>query len=331
MFSRTSALIVAEGGFNALMLGESTDAALRREQAVLLVALYLRGLSRSVLPQVRLWPMVLKELQRHEAGLAEAVHVLQAANLEAEALCLQSEALLDVATEHVFSRKCLTAVHPKYPCRWLERLGPRAQPAMWWNGIPFKSGPTLTCVGSRAPGGAVLEAMESLAYAAALEGFVIVSGGAIGCDSAAARGARRAIGEGATVEILPCGLANAEHDDRPLLSVCAPHAGFTSAQAMERNTLLYAASPLSLVGHARFREGGTWIGATTALRHRQSRVILLPWGEDLAFRSLCALGAKPFTGSYSPECYDADAQTPLFDVAPVSHYGVHELRAGYAA
>lgn len=322
---------MAEGGFNALMLGEGTDAALRREHAVLLAALYLRGLSRAVQPQVRLWPIVLKELQTHEAGLVEAAQVLQAANLEAEALCLQSEALMEVAVEHVFSRRCLTAVHPKYPCRWLERLGPRAVPAMWWNGMPFKSGPTLTCVGSRAPGGAVLDAMESMAYAAALEGFVVVSGGAIGCDSAAARGARRAVGEGATLEILPCGLAHAEHDDRPLLSVCAPQAGFTSAQAMERNTLLYAASPLSLVGHARFREGGTWIGATTALRHRQSRVILMPWGEDLAFRSLCALGAKPFSGSFSPECYEADAQSALFDVVPASYFGVHEHRSGYAA
>jgi hypothetical protein len=53
-----------------------------------------------------------------------------------------------------------------------------------------------------------------------------------------------------------------------VLSVCNPEEGFSTAAAMERNALIYAAASRSLVVESRFREGGTWHGATSAMRRR---------------------------------------------------------------
>jgi hypothetical protein len=62
---------------------------------------------------------------------------------------------------------------------------------------------------------------------------------------------------------------------------------------MERNALLYALAEYALVAHARFKQGGTWSGATDALRRRLCRLVVREDEGDLASRALAALGAVP--------------------------------------
>ena len=60
---------------------------------------------------------------------------------------------------------------------------------------------------------------------------------------------------------------------------------------MERNTLIYAFSPLAIVVRSAFKTGGTWIGATDALRRRLTTVAVRGVSGDRASETLCRLGA----------------------------------------
>lgn len=66
---------------------------------------------------------------------------------------------------------------------------------------------------------------------------------------------------------------------------------------MERNTLIYAASRITIVGQVRFREGGTWHGATAAMRRNLTTALVRkpgPYEDESVIRgakALVALGA----------------------------------------
>lgn len=254
--------------------------------AVTLTALYLRGASRPVEMRRSNWPDVLKALRRRGSSVGESADALQNAGCWAEALILQSPGLIDWARALVEDERVLTAADAGYPFRWLRVLGSAAPPALWRSGeVP--SLPSVSVVGSRVVPGGIARFCDRVAREAVASGFGIVSGRADGCDRAAATGAIKA--GGGLVEILPHGIDLARPSPGCLLSVCAPDEAFSAVAAMERNALIYAASSHTIVGHARFKEGGTWHGAMHAVRTRLSTLIVRR-SEDLAMRSLVALG-----------------------------------------
>jgi predicted Rossmann fold nucleotide-binding protein DprA/Smf involved in DNA uptake len=132
-------------------------------------------------------------------------------------------------------------------------------------------------------------------------GFAVVSGGAVGCDTAATGGALHAAkavaGAGVALEILPYGLSHAAIGESCQLSLSPPGEPFTTPAAMERNTLVYAISERSLVVQAQLKQGGSWIGATSALRRHLSSVFIRD-DNSSASRALASLGATPIQ---SPE------------------------------
>jgi predicted Rossmann fold nucleotide-binding protein DprA/Smf involved in DNA uptake len=155
--------------------------------------------------------------------------------------------------------------------------------------------PFLTIVGSRRPPCKALRFAAGVAEEALRLGFAVASGGAEGCDSAAAQRARRmAPGAPALIEILPRGLRPSDEcREGCLLSDCEPCAEFSGQRAMERNAHLYALSDFAVVAHARFKEGGTWNGALAAHRRRLCRLLVAADPLDRASRALEALGATP--------------------------------------
>jgi hypothetical protein len=329
------------------------------DHGVLMAALYLRGLPRPFEVPRRFWPHVLHELRRSCASAAEAGSVLFRAGFEGEATLAGDPGLLARAERHIESSRVLTVVSPRYPSRWIERLGPMAPAALWWNGTPFLSSfhqdegassgvfdfGSVAIVGSRVPGPRGLKMAAQIGDWAQSSGVLVVSGGAIGCDAAGVRGARRAarrsgdLSISPSVEILPVGFEQVEHwddSDRAYISACEPWATFSTPQAMERNALIYASSPWSVVVHCRFRAGGSWIGASEALRRRLSRVAIFEFGDDPAVAALKALGA---TGFDSLEALaqvfgspPAEIQPELALAAASSRNGwVRAPRARYAA
>lgn len=92
------------------------------------------------------------------------------------------------------------------------------------------------------------------------------------------------------------------------LSMCPPEMGFSTAAAMERNALIYAGGEATLVAASNFRQGGTWVGATSALRQRMGRVYVL-----------------------DPACLEGDSGVPLVaEDGPHKEPGGELSRAAYA-
>lgn len=299
--------------------GPRADARLRQDHAAVLAALYLRGAPRGLLPRPTGFREVLRALASACCALEAAENCLRAAGMREEAAALAEPGLLAWAERLVHRGGVLTACCEGYPAVWRRRLGGRAPAALWMRGaVPQAS--FVVIVGCRSPSNTAWEFARSCAGEALRTGFAVASGGAYGCDSAAALGAleacgyrgmrgclrrgwalpaeegslesRAALGEVPLLEILPVGLEN-RSVRRPgcALSVCAPQAGFSSAQAMERNLLLYALAELAVVCQARFKEGGSWRGASEALRRRLCPVAVRQDPDDRAARALAALGA----------------------------------------
>lgn len=280
------------------------------EFSTVLASLYLRGAPRPVQVPRASWPEALKALRRAGCDSHDAADALRQAGLWAEALVLEEDGLLDWARGRVLAGRVLTAVDGGYPARWLRVLGPAAAPALWAYGSPSGLA-SLSVVGSRQIEPEVAAFCTEVAREAAVLGLAVVSGRAEGCDRAAAEGA------GEMVEILPHGIDLVQGERAGcLLSVCAPDEPFSSAAAMERNALIYAASSHTVIGHARFKEGGTWHGAVHAVRSRLS-TLLVRRSDELAMRSLAALGGQWIDGrGCLSACLKAPAvQRALFDSA----------------
>jgi predicted Rossmann fold nucleotide-binding protein DprA/Smf involved in DNA uptake len=199
--------------------------------------------------------------------------------------------LLDAATSFAFALdeaeqsgvRVLSARDDDYPSVLRERLGRGAPPLLYLVGDPsLLTADLLGVVGSRSldPEG---EDVPRQAAAAAVEhGHGVVSGGAKGVDRLAMLAALEA--GGVAVGVLADSLTRTTRDaevrravSEGSLCLCTPYnppAGFSVANAMGRNKLIYALSRATVVVAADFDKGGTWAGAVEALRRRTTPVLV---------------------------------------------------------
>lgn len=244
-----------------------------------LAAVYLRGLPGRAAP-ARSWPAVIGALRR-AAGTgtlpsapADLAEILREAGHWQEAVILADRARWALALDLVANQRVVTAEDAIYPAAWRDS-GFAAPPALWRMpgaaALPLGAR-WITLVGSRSISRAVRNAAYAAGQAAAQSGAVVFSGGAVGVDRAALLGARAA--GGPTLELLPCGFSHAPASSAERWSLAPPGEPFSTPLAMERNLLLYAAAERSWVGHARFRAGGSWHGAVSALRHRLGPIFI---------------------------------------------------------
>lgn len=297
-----------------------------RDLSVPLAALYLRGLARPVEVPRAGWPVALRALRRAACALEDSAEALRSAGLWAEALLLDERRLVEAALQLWSDGEALTAADPGYPARWLGVLGTGAPPALWRRGeVPL--GPSVSLAGSRSIGPDIRAFCRDVGGEAARLGYTLVSGGAVGCDREGASGAfaggafagsglGRGAFAGAVVEVLPFGVDLAPPSPACRLSVAPLGAEFSTAQAMERNALLYAASPFTILGGAKLRVGGAWHGAAHALRHRLSQVLVRASAEP-GSRALVALGGAWLARPSDLEAILAAPPAPvgLFDQA----------------
>jgi predicted Rossmann fold nucleotide-binding protein DprA/Smf involved in DNA uptake len=194
-----------------------------------------------------------------------------------------------------------------YPSRLVDRLGRGAPPLLYVAGEPgLLSSRLLGIVGSRSVDEAGARVAADAARHAVGQGFGVVSGGAKGVDRLAMNAAIEA--GGSVVGVLADSLLRATRDadarraiNAGRLCLCTPYkpsAGFTAANAMGRNKIIYALSEATLVVAADDGAGGTWAGAVEALRHRISPVLV--WtglGASAGNEKLVPLGASPLSAS----------------------------------
>ena len=171
----------------------------------------------------------------------------------------------------------LTRADAAYPKKLKEKLENACPPLFYAAGDPAISAQAaIGFVGSRSIGDGDIRFAQSAVRNVLKHGYVIVSGGAKGCDSIAEEAALEA--GGAAIAYLSDSmmrkLRNAkilhavQQRKLLLLSVVKPDAGFNTGVAMMRNRYIYAQSEATLVVKSDYNKGGTWNGAIENLRNR---------------------------------------------------------------
>ncbi len=219
---------------------------------------------------------------------AEAIAQLTSVSLpEAERVA----SLLDAATLVAFELERLeqsgvsplAAVDDEYPSRLIDRLGHSAPPLLYVAGpASLLNQPSLGIVGSRDVTAEGADVARDAASTAVANRHVVVSGGAKGVDQISMYAALENGGQ--TIGILAESLSRrlrepetlrAIHDgDVALCSPYKPTAGFSVANAMGRNKLIYALADATLVVASDLDKGGTWSGATEALHRSFGGVVV---------------------------------------------------------
>ena len=193
---------------------------------------------------------------------------------------------------------------PEYPVRLTKALGRAAPPLLYGVGrrqLLHAGG--LTIVGSRDRSEEDAEYARRVGERCAREGITVISGAAKGIDRDAMTGALEA--GGAAVGVLAEGLAKtataAQYRDDlmnerlVLMSPFDPDARWMTYAAMERNKLLYGLGDAALVVASAAETGGTWSGATEALKLGKVRVYVKTSGTlSEGNAKLMTMGAVAF-------------------------------------
>lgn len=197
----------------------------------------------------------------------------------------------------------LTPFDEHYPSRFRDQLVDKAPAILYAAGnLTLLRDRGVGIVGSRnvTPEGA--DIAKGAALAAVRDDCVVVSGGARGVDQLAMNATYQAGGK--VVGVLADSLIRklkkpdvrqAIYEERAVF--CTPYnpnSGFNIGKAMGRNKLIYALSELIFVVTCETDKGGTWSGATEALKDESGRVgVWLGEGKGSGNEHLVERGAIP--------------------------------------
>ncbi|MXZ69819.1 MAG: DNA-processing protein DprA, partial [Acidimicrobiia bacterium] len=185
--------------------------------------------------------------------------------------------------------------------------------------------PGVGVVGSRNVSKEGAEVAKALGRQAASLGLPLISGAARGVDQLAMSAAFQA---GGTVVGVPAhslvrtlrspGVRQAVQDGRTVMcSPYAPDSPFSVGKAMGRNKLIYALSDVTVAVAADNGSGGTWTGATEAIRGDYCRVAV--WrgsGEGPGNDPLERRGALPLTDTLELDQILGGARSDLEQGSP---------------
>jgi predicted Rossmann fold nucleotide-binding protein DprA/Smf involved in DNA uptake len=230
-----------------------------------------------------------------------------------DAMAQQISELLDTAPAATvaaselgrFGIRITTIMDEGYPQPFRERLDALAPPVLYAIGDQsLLSGDGIGIVGSRNVTPEGKEASESVATEAVSHNRSVVSGAARGVDTLAMNAAFLAGGTvvGVLADSMQARVRKTEvlqavdEGTICLISQRIPSAGFTPAAAMSRNKLVYALTETTVVIATDLESGGTWAGATEAMKKGYARVAV--WtgvGAGPGNGRLIELGAHPVT------------------------------------
>jgi predicted Rossmann fold nucleotide-binding protein DprA/Smf involved in DNA uptake len=198
----------------------------------------------------------------------------------------------------------LTRADSEYPTRLKKLLGKQCPPVLFGVGakrLLEKGG--LAVVGSRNVDAEDERYTRQIAGAVSDAGINLVSGGARGVDETAMLAALEA--QGTALGVLANGLLSAavsgkwkphlRRNDLCLVSPYSPEAPFHVGTAMGRNKYIYCLADFGLVVRSEEGKGGTWAGATEALKKTLAPVFVKPDSDADGNRALVELGAVPLS------------------------------------
>jgi predicted Rossmann fold nucleotide-binding protein DprA/Smf involved in DNA uptake len=205
----------------------------------------------------------------------------------------------------------VTRADKEYPERYKQRLKGSSPPILFYSGEKALLGqPGIAVIGSRRLDDAGQACADFVGNACGISGLVLYSGGAKGVDTISMKAALYA--RGTAVGILADSLEKAIRDpeNRVALSqgnLClvtpySPNAPFSVGTAMGRNKLIYALADHAIVVASDVEKGGTWAGATDALKAKWIPIFVLdhpdmPDGN----KQLMKKGAIPFPHPFTED------------------------------
>lgn len=188
----------------------------------------------------------------------------------------------------------LTRITAAYPPPLARQLGTSCPPVLFARGdLLLLRRRCVALVGSRELGEAGRRFARRAGELAAVEGFTLVSGGAVGADREAQEACLRAGGN--VIVFTPGSLHALPEQEKVLyLSEGGWSLPFSAVRALSRNRLIHAMGEKTLVAQTGFGSGGTWNGTIENLRHGWSPVFVHDDGSEGA-RALIARGAQAVT------------------------------------
>lgn len=185
----------------------------------------------------------------------------------------------------------LTRISSDFPQR-LRKLGGKCPPVIFCKGdLSLLKKPAVSLVGSRLLGERGAAFARRVGKLAAREGYVLVSGNAVGADREAQEACLQAGGR--VISVIPDALERCPLRERQLFLCDEGYEfGFTPARALRRNHLIHALGEKVFVAQCPQTSGGTWSGSRDNLKRRLSPLYVLKDGSG-GMLALEELGAVP--------------------------------------
>jgi predicted Rossmann fold nucleotide-binding protein DprA/Smf involved in DNA uptake len=272
------------------------------------------------------WNQLARKIQQSSLGRPEQLLGASASELSASLGIDGAQAdrivhLLDRAEPllHELERLSSLGINPitradgQYPDRYRSRLRESAPLVLFTSGETALLGqPGIAVVGSRHLDPAGEQCAAFVGNACGLSGLVLYSGGAKGVDTISMSNALEARGSaaGLLADSLEIAVRKTEYKsallrgDLCLATPYAPNAGFSVGAAMGRNRLIYCLADYAVVVASDADKGGTWAGATEALKAGWLPVFVLdhpemPEGNRQLLQTGAASFPHPFPQHYS--------------------------------
>ena len=203
----------------------------------------------------------------------------------------------------------VTQFDADYPVLMKRRLKKKTPPVLFYSGdIGLAKKIGIGVAGSRNVDAEGVDFARKLVEKAAAERLVVYSGGAKGVDSIAEKAAVESgsaaisfVADSLLSKIRKKEILDAVVNRKCLLlSDVRPDVGFSAARAMNRNKYIYASSYGTFVVASDYNKGGTWAGATEAMKNEWTKVLVWNHGGYEGNRRLIEKGAVPYELSEAP-------------------------------
>ena len=196
----------------------------------------------------------------------------------------------------------VTRADAQYPKRLKNALGNTCPPLFYYAGeLSLLDLAAVGYAGSCSVSEEDLRFTRNTVEKTVQHGFIVVSGGAKGVDSAAETAALELgsaavsfLSDSMTRKIkAPQNLKALQNQKMLLLSAVNPDAGFHAGTAMMRNRYIYIQSQATIVVKSDYNKGGTWSGAVESMKHQWAPVFCRSLPKTPGNQALIEQGAVP--------------------------------------
>lgn len=215
--------------------------------------------------------------------------------------------------------KVITRADKGYPKMLKNKLKGSCPPMFYYAGdLSLLERRTVGFVGSRTVGDEDTAFAENIVSKINQHGFGVVSGGAKGIDSISSAAS---IANGSfCIEYISDSftrkikkkevISDIQNGKLLVMSMAKPDAGFNAGIAMQRNKYIYAQSEATIVVKSDYNKGGTWGGATEALKKEYCPVLCRDHKKYPGNMGLIKLGAVPIDESWDGDVDNISSLMP---------------------